>query len=330
MATRREQARREWQQFRVAARPAEGRFDYACRPLDEVAHVTHLRGAMSIADEGVLRAGLVFDESRLNNLRILVAWLSPNDWTDNQGFRYGNNRFTFRWSEIIQGRTPYWVEPMAYGRKAARILLSAHDRSNLLEPYRPEARDGPWWNPQGTDEHWWNGNYTLEIMLEDDVQLSDAIRFDFVDHHPTYCSNDWHTCGERGHRSQRGGASFIAAAVGRGVALGDLPCVQVQGDQRVPSRALIAAARSCIAGVVNQVRDFRGSLDGRGASSRAFARALLNARASARDDEAALIGRRFSDRAALERALRRVISEAFALTSASSLRVEQHEDEAEE
>ena len=75
-----------------------------------------------------------------------------------------------------------------YSPTAIRILISENDYRPKLKPYNPMIGDGPWWYDKINDKHYWNGTYTLEIMLEDDIFLDDALNVDFIDHNHSYCS----------------------------------------------------------------------------------------------------------------------------------------------
>ena len=59
-----------------------------------------------IAEDRRLRADLIFDKSKLKERRIRVVWLSPNDWDNDGGFRYGNVRFTYDWASLVEDKRP--------------------------------------------------------------------------------------------------------------------------------------------------------------------------------------------------------------------------------
>jgi len=61
-----------------------------CVSLSVVTHVTHVQLGLDILRAGRIAPQLIYDDSRLNTQRILVTWLSPNDWSNAGGFRYGN------------------------------------------------------------------------------------------------------------------------------------------------------------------------------------------------------------------------------------------------
>lgn len=194
-----------------------------CQPLTTVSHVAHLSTACRIVEDQRLRADLVFDESVLNAHRARVVWLSPNDWAGAGGFRYGNASFEFPWPAIVDGRRCFWVESVAYGIPACRFLITRNDWSTVLQPYDASRGDGPWW-VDGQGNHYWNGNYCLEVMVEDDLNLELATGVSFVDHHLNRCSIDPYGCPDRGNRARRGGAEFIATLVSRHPAL-SLPSI---------------------------------------------------------------------------------------------------------
>ena len=142
----------EWSEFSVGSPSTASNWTNPdCQPLTHIYHVTHLAAAHEVFAKGRLRAGLVFDKSKLNTHRILVNWLSPNSWA--YGYRYGNVRFVFSWPDLIEGLRFYWVEAMSYGIKAPRILATANNYDGLLQPYDPTSGDGPWWYDQKSQQH---------------------------------------------------------------------------------------------------------------------------------------------------------------------------------
>lgn len=183
------------------------------RLLDSVFHVAHMRHALSIAYESRLRAGLVYDDSRLNTKRLLVSWLSPNTWAD--GSRYGNIGFEFDWRKLIQGRAFYWVGAMMeYRPPALRFLLARGPQDNLnLLPYDPTLGDGPWFYDSESDTHYWNDRFCLEFMVEHDMSLSEASGIVFENHHPKLCCLKTVPCPDKGLRVEEAGARFVAGFV---------------------------------------------------------------------------------------------------------------------
>lgn len=205
----------EWSRYTVGAPSTRTNWtERTCQPLRWVYHVAHLETARRIVSDGAIRAGLVFDQSRLNRERNRVVWLSPNTWY--RGSRYGNVAFAYSWPRVLQDYRAYWVEVMTeYNPHAPRILLTRTDYSGKLEPYDPTGPSGrgPWWYDSDSGMHYWNGAYTLEFMLEDDLPLSSASKITFGDHHPTFCSVDPTSCPELGLSEHDASARFIALLV---------------------------------------------------------------------------------------------------------------------
>lgn len=208
-----ERSRRDWTPYSVGAWGGGGSVE--CQRLPTVSHVTHVNPALTILRDGALRPRLIYDESRLNTERILVTWLSPNDWTNAGGFRYGNVAFDLDWSDVTDGRRFYWVGVMTYQPVACRILITQKDRDGELERYDPSLRNGPWWRSERTGHDYWNGKYCVEFMLEAEVPLPDVTRVRFVKHHATRCSIDYRTCPECGHDAGRAAARLLAGACHR-------------------------------------------------------------------------------------------------------------------
>ena len=198
-----------WEEFRVGPKSTNPKWtEQTCQPLDAVAHVAHVRTAKRVIEDYSLRADLVYDKSILNKQRIRVVWLSPNDWTNAGGFRYGNVRFEFDWRTIIEGKRFYWVESVAYRPPACRILVTDTDHGTSLTPYDPRVGDGPWWDDGGT--HYWNGDYCLEFMYEGHISIDQTHSLNFVRHHPNYCNISAGDCQWHGVEGDVAGAQLLA------------------------------------------------------------------------------------------------------------------------
>lgn len=265
----------EWTEFAVQKpKPGELRIGNGCATLDTVSHVAHIEAGCDVIRDGQLRAGLVFDESKLNKSRILVTWLSPNDWTNAGGSRYGNVEFVVPFRELIKGKSYYWVESIAYGIKACRILITDQDRSSLLARYDPVVGEGPWWYDEKKDIHFWNGEFTLEFMYEGSVGASDWKEVRFTKHHLKRCRIDPSSCPDRGKDYWPGGAEFVARSIGRGYGLEMF---------RRPSGSGEPAASFYLSGAFSHlVRELRKMAAGSGhitktdAAAPHIARAILN------------------------------------------------------
>ena len=144
-----------WSKFKVGA-PAIKGFNQDCQKFETVSHTSHVASALSILDRGEIHPYLVFDESKLNDQRILVSWLSPNHW--GVGFRYGNIRFDFDFKSLIDDKHFYWVElGRVQDSLLARILVTDKNHDGDLEEYDPTTKKGPWWHDTVSDQHYYNG-----------------------------------------------------------------------------------------------------------------------------------------------------------------------------
>lgn len=233
--------RAPWSRFAVGTpRTRRGLADPDCAPLVSVGHVAHVRAAFRIVEDGKLRPDLVFDESKLNTERIRVVWLSPNNWTNAGGFRYGNVRFSFDWEGLVRGKRVYWVESIAYRVAACRLLISDTNYDGALQLYDPRAERGPWWvSPSG--KHYWNSKYCLEVMYDGDVPLERATGVDFVDHHPQYCNIDYRTCRDKGRSAMDAAGEFMATLASNNQRLALPGLVTETEGVRRPASALIQA-----------------------------------------------------------------------------------------
>jgi hypothetical protein len=213
-----ELSKESWTDYAVGKVGARsGWFRDDCKPLTVVSHVCHVLTALDVLRVGSIQPQLIYDESRLNTKRILVVWLSPNDWAGAGGFRYGNVSFDLDWPKLIEDKRFYWVGVAEYKPKACRILLTEKDRDVQLLPYRPRKGDGPWWDDRKSGEHRWNGDHCLEFMLEGEIRLSDVKELRFVKHHPERCSMKNQGCNDKGHDSWKGSARLLAGACDRHV-----------------------------------------------------------------------------------------------------------------
>lgn len=180
---------KEWTKYRVGSPSKDPGWDEkSCRPLTTASHVAHIHHAWEYLRDGEIRGRLVSDKSKLKDDRYPVVWLSPNDWVN--GSRYGTVEFEFDWNWLIEHTKAYWVEAITeYQPEAPRILL-ASDESKVpddLTLYDPYAGDGPWWTDPSDGSHWWNGKYTLEILTDFDLPLTQCKQIWFVRHHPSMC-----------------------------------------------------------------------------------------------------------------------------------------------
>ena len=185
--------------------------------LTTVRHVVHMPQARRIVEDGRIKAGLVYDESRLNKSRISVAWVSANTWA--LGSIYGTVEFQFAWADLIAGQKLYWVEAMtSYNPNAYRLLLSKRDNpTGLVRPYNPEKHKGPLRLHE--EKYYWNGNYTSEFMIEEDLSLDRCTGLSFVTHHGQYCRPFGGECEDRKNQPtlQRTGGRMLSFILGVGL-----------------------------------------------------------------------------------------------------------------
>jgi hypothetical protein len=184
---------KEWEKYKIKGDLAKAGAD-----LTIVRHIAHVPAARRIIEDRKIKAGLVYDESRLNKSRISVVWLSANTWAF--GSIYGTVEFQFDWNTLIDGNKVYWVEAMTqYNPTAYRFLLSSRDPtefgSDVVEAYDPIKDDGPL--RKSGDKWYWNGNFTSEFMIDQNLSLRKATGLNFISHHPQFCSIDGNACAER-------------------------------------------------------------------------------------------------------------------------------------
>lgn len=307
-----------WNKFKVGMPSKTGRVELDCQPLREISHVAHVPIALRIIEDEKIRTDLVFDKSILNDKRIRVVWLSPNDWSD--GFRYGNIRFNFDWKSLIKGRQAYWVESIAYKVDACRILLTNKDYSSFLTPYDPQLGDGPWW-VDDQEQHFWNGKYCLEIMVDEDVNLDQASSIDFVKHHDHFCNILPVYCANRGWSAQTGGAELLGSLASQRTKLGLPGLTQTVGAEQTPSFVVQSSINLLLRRLYKCNPNKRGSLVATDLESHALAKAVLRTLASdaLKQDREPLIAL-FKSNDEAETAILEVLALALDLPNADTLR----------
>jgi hypothetical protein len=202
----------EWDRFKFVPVPGSS------NELVAVRHVAHVPSARRIVEDQKIKAGLVYDASRLNKSRISVAWVSANTW--GSGSIYGTVEFQFAWATIIAGRNIYWVEAMAdYNPNAYRLLLTNRDDLPLgpIKRYDPIKDEGPLRVKDG--KYYWNTTFTSEFMIEDDLRLGLCTGLDFIKHHDKYCRPFGFLCDDREKQPspQRTGGRMLSFVLGNGL-----------------------------------------------------------------------------------------------------------------
>lgn len=206
----------EWTPYRIRIPKGTTPSSRDGQLLEMVYHVVHLPTARRILEDGYLRSGLIYDESRLRSSRICVTWLSANVWAP--GSIYGNVQFAFPWSKQIRQRRCYWVEAMTrYRPHAYRILLTDRDlsESKYVREYDPTSSKGPLRERDGT--WYWNNQFTSEFLVDGDIDLDECTGFDFISHHSSICRLNGASCPDFNRTKSRVGARVIAFLFGQGL-----------------------------------------------------------------------------------------------------------------
>lgn len=303
----------EWSKFKVGT-PALKGFNQDCQRFETISHTSHVASALSILDRGEIRPYLVFDESKLNDQRILVSWLSPNYW--GVGFRYGNIRFEFDFKSLIENKRFYWVESVAYKIPACRILVTDKDHDGDLEPYDPTSKKGPWWHDTASDQHYYNGFHCLEFMFECSISMKNIRTVDFVDHHSTFCSihrTNPSRCEELGFRAARGCAMFMARAVASGFSLKKLSLYLIQDSGRPNS--MLEFAFDELRSRVSRKVSFDGDLKAKSKEAAAVAQAICSAFSFHQIDAAKKLASLFCTEEDCDSALAMAVSETVDLAN---------------
>jgi hypothetical protein len=186
--------------------------------LTTVRHITHVPAARRVIEDGKIKAGLVYDKSKLKTSRLSVSWVSANTWTS--GSIYGTVEFRFDWKTLIEGQSIYWVEVIDdYNPPAYRLLLSKQPiTSPLVKSYDPATAKGPL--KLADDKWYWNGwNLTSEFMIADDLPLDKVSGLDFVKHHEKICPPREHNCDEMKNQPSTGqtGGKVLSYILGHGL-----------------------------------------------------------------------------------------------------------------
>ncbi|MFH1974387.1 MAG: hypothetical protein ABIJ52_02350 [Pseudomonadota bacterium] len=208
-------SKKEWSKYKVGEKSTRKNWtEQSCQPFSTVRHITHIKDAIRIIEDGKIRSSLVWDESKLNNSRTCVSWVSPNTWAN--GSIYGNISFEYIWDDLIEGKNFYWVEDFKeYNPPAYRLLITEKDYSDskLVISYPVEDRDGPIY----FDGNKWyrNGYYTGEFLIDQDLDIDLCYEIDFVNHHKQFCSKSDNLCSDIKLSNQVAGSKFLANIIGR-------------------------------------------------------------------------------------------------------------------
>ena len=294
----------EWVKFKVGKISTKRNWTNPdCQPFETISHVAHDDIARRILCDRVIRSGLVCDESKLNTKRILVSWLSPNDWDGAGGFRYGNVRFQYDFDSLVTEKNYYWVESLAYGIEACRILITEKDRSDLLAPYDPIRRNGPWWYDTESNTHYRNGDYTLEFMFEEDLIVRNSTTLDFVRHHANRCNISPESCPDRGISGSEAALKFMAFLLADTCHLPNKLFTNTHNGSRFFNDDYL-----CHFGLLRRTiadnATFTGSVQAGSDTAKALIRTIFHAYADEHEDELYNLAALFESGAELEEAMR--------------------------
>lgn len=203
----------EWEQFTAKKRPA-GLDSGDWTRITTVRHGTHLTAAIRIAEDRKIGAELIYD-GKLLSTRTKVVFFSPNTWGD--GSRYGPLEFEVNWLDLLAGRELYWLEPIkTYKLPIHRFLLSRAPTVPGLTRYDPTTNNGPL---RLIDGVWLRTSADVcEILIDEDISLSEVTKFAITKHHDQYCSLGRADCEEAGANGMsRTSRRFQAALLGQGL-----------------------------------------------------------------------------------------------------------------
>ncbi len=288
LVTSKKEARAEWEEHRILDETT----------MSEVTHTSHVETALRIVADNCIRAGIVYDKSRLNKTRYHVTWFSPNVWR--RGFRYGNIAFCTDFKPIQRTfKFAYWIENASYDIPAPRFLLSTQEDLPLVL-YNPAEDEGPWvWSKSNGYRR--EDNVTLEFLIRSDLPLKLIKEIRFVKHHTTFCSN-WKRldgeCPNLGWSAEKGGAYFMAGLVANGQSLNGMP---VEGPSTFWAWNHLRAMLSNL-----EVRP-----SSRSTANTAYARAILHALYRRRKSEANDLSRLFRSREELIDTVRSLVQPEF-------------------
>ena len=208
-------SKKEWRKYKVGEKSTKSNWtEPSCQPFSVVRHIAHIKDAIRIIEDRVIRSSLVWDESKLNNTRTCVSWVSPNTWA--YGSIYGNISFEYLWNDLVKGKKLYWVEAFKkYNPPAYRILITDNDYSNskLVIPYPIGDGSGPIYFDG--NEWYRNGNYTGEFLIDQDLYVDSCYEIEFENHNRRICSKSGSGCCDIKLSKNKAGSRFLANIIGR-------------------------------------------------------------------------------------------------------------------
>lgn len=306
--------KKEWNKFSVGSPSTRNNWtNQDCIPFSSVDHVTHINNSLPILIDQRIKSGLVFDESVLNRQRIVVTWLSPNVWA--LGYRYGNVRLKYKWDKIIKNKNFYWVESIAYGVPACRILITDKKHDNLSE-YDPEKKDGPWWYDTSREQHYYNGHYCLEFMVEADLMLTSDVRVDFVTHHDKWCSIHRYNpkdCSDLGLADWHAAGIFLSYVLARSINISPQLFKKDKNEEKIPEILKYCWSALCFNITEVDNVDFDGETTHRDNVAIPLSRAICNAFANSNNEEVRVLISTFKTKKHFTKSLAKLVAMHFDL-----------------
>ncbi len=306
--------KKEWVKFSVGSPSTRHNWtNRDCVPFSSLDHVTHIKTSLPILIDRRIKSGLVFDESILNQQRILVSWLSPNVWG---GYRYGNVRLRFKFNNIIENKKFYWIESIAYGVPACRILITAKKHEGL-SPYNPMKKYGPWWFDVSNEQHYFNGHYCLEFMVEDDLLVTQNVELDFVSHHERWCSinrNNPSKCSDLGLAEWHSAGLFLATVLADSI---NFPVQLFKNDKNdgIPRTLKYCWSGLCFNLTEVDNVEFNGEISHKDEVAIPLSRAMCNAFAYSSIEEERAIISMFKSKKDLTKSLAKLITIHFSISN---------------
>jgi hypothetical protein len=290
-----------------------------CVPLTTISHVTHIANALEVVRTGNISAGLVYDESTLNTTRTTVVWVSPNNWDNAGGSRYGNIEFVFDWIDIQRGLNAYRIEVQEYRPPAYRILLTEKNYDGTYDRYYPDKSPGPWRLDASDNTHHWNCEVCLEVMVEASITLDRCIRTEFCKHHANRCCITPNRCPDRGFDAQRGGSLFVAGVIARDLSVANLKLTELRAGAVCGTSYLRTAWRGIVDAISHDGINHMGLLDATAPEAPAMARAIMAAISARVDSDCDRLCGMFRDRAQVVEACARLTKSKFGIPASQSL-----------
>jgi hypothetical protein len=233
--------------------------------------------------------------------------------------------FDFKWEELIEDSNSYWIESIAYGIPACRILLTPNNYDSLFARYDATVGDGPWWFDSSAGKHYWNGKYCLEIMYEDDLRVSKAEGVTISSHHRSYCSlnrNNPDACPDLGLDRGKAYGYFLARIIGTKMGTDILNFTKRDDKGKIIPKSYLQSEFSDLVWKLSKDVNFSGRLSSADPRAKALVRAIFSAYSYRHSDEQKKLASLFVSEEEFWSCCRNVVAKDFGLSDPSSLRID--------